>query len=154
MSAASDPTEDEVRALVGHRFPGGRYTIQHWENYLLTECTGAAQLPDKIVHPIALFHVPILGAGTSITELFALGGAAAASGAVGLEGYDWEYHEPLREDVAYRIEGGIVEAERRTTDTGQVYDAVAFQIDLHDGDRHVARITNRWRFRRASAVAT
>jgi hypothetical protein len=136
-----------MRSLVGHRFPGGTYRIEHWENYLLTDSTGTAQLPDGLVHPIALFHVPILGSGTSISELFELGGAADA-GSVGLEGYDWEYHEPLREGVAYRIEGGIVSAERRHTDAGAVYDAVAFQIDLFDGDRHVARVTNRWRFRR------
>ena len=142
-------SEADVRALVGHRFPGGRYRIEHWENFLLTDCTGAGPPVDALVHPIALFHVPILGAGTSITELFELGGAQGA-GSVGLEGYDWEYFAPLREDVEYRIEGGIVEAERRTSDTGQVYDAVAFRIDLHDGDELVARITNRWRFRRAS----
>jgi len=140
-------TEQDVLALVGHRFPGGSYRIEHWENFLLTDCTGADQLPDGIVHPIALFHVPILGARTSITELFVLGGAEGA-GSVGLEGYDWEYHEPLREDVEYRIEGGIISAERRTTEAGKPYDAVAFQIDLFDGDRHVARVTNRWRFRR------
>jgi hypothetical protein len=140
-------TEDEMRALVGHRFPGGTYRIEHWENYLLTDCTGSEQLPDGFVHPIALFHVPILGARTSITELFALGGAEGA-GSVGLEGYDWEYHEPLREDVEYRIEGGIASSERRTAENGSVHDAVAFQIDLYDGARHVARVTNRWRFRR------
>src|SRR5262249_44598448 len=98
-------------------------------------------------HPIALFHVPILGARTSITELFALGGAEGA-GSVGLEGYDWEYREPLREDVEYRVEGGIVSVERRTAETGGPYDGIAFEIDLFDGDRHVARVTNRWRFRR------
>jgi hypothetical protein len=140
-------TEDEMLDLVGHRFPGGTYRIEHWENFLLTDCTGSEQLPDGLVHPIALFHVPILGARTSITELFALGGAEGA-GSVGLEGYDWEYHEPLREDVEYRVEGGIVSAERRVTDDGKSYDAVAFQIDLFDGERHVARVTNRWRFRR------
>ena len=136
-----------MAALVGHRFPGGTYRIEHWENFLLTDCTGSPQLADGLVHPIALFHVPILGAGTSITELFELGGAVGA-GSVGLEGYDWEYHEPLREDVTYRIEGGIVSAERRTADDAKPYDAVAFQIDLFDGDHHVARVTNRWRFRR------
>jgi len=140
-------TEAEMLALVGHRFPGGTYRIEHWENFLLTDSTGAAQLPDGLVHPIALFHVPILGVRTSITELFALGGVSGA-GSVGLEGYDWEYYESLREDVPYRMEGGIVSVERRTAENGQVYDAVAFQIDLFDGDRHVARITNRWRYRR------
>ena len=49
--------------------------MEHWENFLLTECTGAQLLPNGIVHPIALFHVPITGAGTSIAEMFSLGQA-------------------------------------------------------------------------------
>ncbi len=142
-------TEAEMLSLIGHRFPGGRYRIEHWENWLLTDCTGAEQLPDRLVHPIALFHVPILGSGMTITKLFELGQASGA-GSVGLDGYDWEYLQPLREDVDYIIEGGITSVERRTTDTGQVYDAVAFTIELFDGDELAARITNRWRFRRTS----
>jgi hypothetical protein len=35
------PPAEQIRALVGHRFRGGHYTIAHWENFLLTECTGA-----------------------------------------------------------------------------------------------------------------
>ncbi len=66
-------TETELQSLVGHRFAGGRYRIEHWENWLLTDCTGRDPLPDGLVHPIVLFHVPILGVGTSITELFELG---------------------------------------------------------------------------------
>jgi hypothetical protein len=99
------------------------------------------------VHPIALFHVPILGARTSIAEIFALGGAAGA-GSVGLEGYDWEYVRPLREGVEYRMEGGIVSAERTLAPTGAHHDRVAFSIALYDGDDLCARVTNRWVFRR------
>lgn len=142
-------TEAELVGLVGHRFPGGSYTIEHWENWLLTDCTGAPPPEGDLVHPVALFHVPIQGAGTSITELFRLGGAAGP-GSVGLESYDWEYFEPLRENVGYRIEGGIVEAERTVSALGAVVDRVAFRIDLHDGDTVVARVTNRWMFRRTS----
>jgi hypothetical protein len=144
----STPSEAELQALVGHRFRGGTYRIEHWENWLLTDCTGAPPLPDGIVHPIALFHVPILGAGTSITELFVLGRARGA-GSVGLEGYDWEYFAPLREDVEYTIEGGIISAERTVSDQGATVDRIAFQIDLSDGAALVARVTNRWQFRRA-----
>ena len=143
-------TETELLALVGHRFVGGSYRIEHWENFLLTHCTGADPLPDDLVHPIALFHVPILGVGTSITELFELGHARGA-GSVGLEGYDWEYFEPLREDVEYTMSGGISEAERCTNANGAVYDRMAFQIELADGANLVARITNRWRFNRGEA---
>ena len=146
-SHISEPPPD-VRALIGHRFPGSRYKIAHWENWLLTDCTGAAQLGDGLVHPIALFHVPILGSGTSIAEIFALLGVAGP-GSVGLLGYDWEYFVPLREDVEYRCEGGIVAVERRVTGTGQTFDEIAFSVELFDEtDRLAARITNRWKCNR------
>lgn len=142
------PPEDEVMALVGHRFPGGTKTIEHWENWLLTDCTGRDQMPDALVHPIALFHVPIQGAGTSIAELFALGQVEGA-GSVGLDSYDWEYFQPLRENVPYRFEGGVIEVERCQTSKGRVYDRFVFSIGLStlEGDP-VARITNHWRLRR------
>lgn len=152
MADDAMPTDDELAALVGHRFPGGRYTIAHWENWLLTDCTGREPLPDGLVHPVALFHVPILGARTSIAELFALGRASGAGGSVGLLGYDWEYLAPLHEEVPYQVEGGIVEAERVRGDAGSVVDRVAFRIELSDGDGVAARITNRWAFRRTPAA--
>ena len=142
-------TEQEVQSLVGHRFPGGHYRLAHWENWLLTDCTGGAPMPDDLAHPVVLFHAPILGAGTTITELFRLGQASGA-GSVGLESYDWEYFRPLREDVEYRVEGGIVEAERTTSDGGAIVDRVAFEIELHDGGALAARVTNRWKFRRSA----
>ena len=96
-----------------------------------------------------LFHAPILGAGTSIPELFRLGGASGAGGSVGLLGYDWQYEQPIVEEVDYRVEGGIVGAERHVSPTGAVAaDDVAFCIELTHGGALVARVTNRWRFRR------
>jgi hypothetical protein len=146
--AANQFSEAQLDALVGHRFAGGRYRIEHWENFLLTDCTGREPLPDGLVHPIVLFHVPILGVGTSITELFDLGGVAGP-GSVGLEGYDWEYFRPLVEDVEYRMEGGVVSAHRTRGDAGRVIDKFVFEITLFDeSDRTAARITNRWVLRR------
>jgi hypothetical protein len=147
----SDPIMSEVELLdlVGHRFAGGRYRIEHWENWLLTNCTGRDPMPDDLVHPIALFHVPILGVGTSIAELFALG-HAAGPGSVGLESYHWEYFTALREDVEYRMEGSIVAAERTVLAPGGIVDRMAFQIELFNEDQLVARVTNRWQFRRAA----
>lgn len=143
-----------IEHLAGHRFPGGTYTIEHWENWLLTEATGREPMPDDLAHPIHLFHVPIAGAGTSIAELFEL---AAADGPdrVGLDSYDWEWFAPLREGVAYRLEGSITEAERREAD-GRPYDQLVFSIDVLDdsaGDPVVARITNTWHFWRAGGEA-
>lgn len=142
-------SEADLNALVGHCFAGGHYRIEHWENWLLTNCTGRDPMPGDLVHPIALFHVPILGVGTSIAELFALGRAAGA-GSVGLESYDWEYFQALREDVEYRMEGSIIAAERTTSAAGGVVDRVAFQIELFDQRQLVARVINRWLFRRGT----
>ena len=72
------------------------------------------QLPDGAVHPVALFHVPIQGSGMTIADLFALGRVEGA-GSVGLDGYDWEYFEPLRENVVYEVSGRVVDVDSRAT---------------------------------------
>jgi len=145
----ADVDEAEMLALVGHRFPGGTRRIEHWENWLLTDCTGFDQLPDELVHPIALFHVPIQGCGMSIAELFALGRVEGA-GSVGLDGYDWEYFRPLREDIEYRVEGQVTEVERLQTPSGKPFDRFVFVIEMYEGDDLAARVTNHWRLRRAA----
>ncbi|MEK9822519.1 MAG: hypothetical protein VXA40_08355 [Gammaproteobacteria bacterium] len=143
------PAEAEIAALVGHQFPGGRYTIAHWENYLLTECTGAEPMPDDLAHPVALFHVPILGAGTSIAEMFTLGQAESGV-SIGIESYDWEFFHPLREEQPYDITGVITSAERKV-EAKRMFDRIQFQFDLHDDvGTAVARTTVTWHYRRTA----
>ncbi len=147
MSTKPLPSVESIRALVGHRFPGGEYTIAHWENFLLTECTGADPLPDDLAHPVVLFHVPILGARTSIGEMFALGQADSDS-SIGIESYQWDFFKPLREDLTYRVEGEISEADRRENN-GRVQDRIAFRFDLAEPDGSpAARTTITWLYNR------
>ena len=143
-------TDAELAALVGTRFPGGDYTIAHWENALLTDCTERLPMSGDLAHPIVLLHVPIQGVGTSIGELFELGGGDGGAGSVSLLGYDWEYLRPVCERIQYRIEGGIVSAERACDERGKpVHDDIAFSIELFEpGGGLAARVTNRWRFLR------
>jgi hypothetical protein len=149
MTAPALPPVETIRALVGHEFPGGKYTIAHWENFLLTECTGSAPLPGHIAHPVALFHVPILGAGTSIGEMFALGQAESDS-SIGIESYDWEIRQALEEDVEYTISGKVTEADRRTTERGTA-DRIQFRFDLALPDgRPAASSTITWLYRRSA----
>ncbi len=147
MAEATAPPEEEIRALVGHRFPGGTYTIAHWENFLLTECTGAAPLPDDLAHPVALFHMPILGANTSIAEMFALG-QADSDASIGIESYDWEFFQPLKEEHPYRVDAEITEADRRQ-EGKRVFDRIQFRFDLSDAEgKPAARTTITWHYRR------
>lgn len=140
------PAVDEIEALLGYEFPGGRYTIAHWENFLLTECTGAEPLPDGLAHPVALFHVPILGAGTSIAEMFSLGQAEPGV-SVGIESYEWEFYKLLREEVEYEIIGKIIVAERVDKET-QFYDRIQFRFDLKENNEPAASAIVTWRYRR------
>jgi hypothetical protein len=143
------PTAEDIAALVGHEFPGGEYTIAHWENFLLTECTGGEPLPDGLAHPVALFHMPILGAGTSIGEMFALG-QAESDFSIGIESYDWEIFRPLEEEVKYRVDGCVTEADRRESSRGP-YDRIQFRFDLtHPDGKPTARTTITWHYRRSA----
>ena len=150
MTEPTTPPVEEIRALVGHRFPGGHYTIAHWENFLLTECTGAEPLPGDLAHPVALFHVPILGANTSIGEMFALG-QADDDASIGIESYDWEFFKPLREELEYRIDAEITEADRQQAN-GRTFDRIQFRFELKDDTAELAaRTTVTWHYRRRRA---
>lgn len=142
------PAAEDIERLSGHRFPGGHYTVAHWENALLTECTGAELLPGGMVHPVALFHLPITGAGTSIAEMFALG-RAESDLSILIESYDWETFLPLQEDVRYRVDGVIASAERRWNEQGKPYDRIQFRFEVHTpGNALAARTTVTWHYTR------
>lgn len=142
------PAEADIARLRGHSFPGGSYTVAHWENFLLTECTGAALLPDGLVHPVALFHIPIVGAGTSIAEMFALG-QAESDLSIMIESYDWEIFVALREETRYAINGGITSASRCKNEQGNLYDRIQFCFEVHTPDHSLAaRVTITWHYTR------
>ncbi len=148
-SATPAPTDEEIAALVGHRFAGGERKVEHWENWLLTDCTQRPPMSGGLLHPVVLFHVPIQAASTSIGEIFSICGGGAA-GSVTLLGYEWDFLAPLIEDVVYRGDGGIVDANRCRDSSGVIlHDDICFVIELLDPtDRTVARVTTRWRFLR------
>ncbi len=142
------PNIEKIQALRGHEFPGGYYTIAHWENFLLTECTGSEPLPGDLAHPVALFHVPILGAGTSIAEMFDLGQAEGGV-SIGIESYEWEFHQSLKEEVEYFVSGRIITAER-LFENNRTFDRLQFRFDLTLQNEPVATTTVTWRYRRTT----
>ncbi len=144
-------SEAEMRALVGHTFPGGSCEIEHWENFLLTEAVGCEPLPDDLAHPIHLFHVPIAGVGTSIAELFSLA-RSDSDASVTIDYYDWEFAAPLREGIRYAVTGGVTEHERKYMENGPTVDSLTFCMELfEDDDELAARATFRWHFWRFEA---
>ena len=130
-------SEETIKALVGHEFPGGEYTIKHWENFSFSECTGTKPMQDGVVHPSVLFHVPILACGTTITEMMELGHADGYD-SIMIESYDWDMVQPIKEDVAYKGSGKITEASRCTGAAKNTYDRIQFAFELVDPEGKLA----------------
>lgn len=148
MANHSIPAQRHIEALAGYQFPGGHYRIDHWENFLLTACTGAELQPGGLAHPIALFHLPIVGSGTSIAEMFALG-EAESDLSIMIESYDWEFFQALREETDYSVAGTVTSAARCHNDQGNTYDRIQFQFDVsHSSGEPVARSTVTWHYTR------
>ena len=148
MTSHPVPDHASIEAITGHRFPGGSYRIAHWENVLLTGCTGADLLPDGLAHPIALFHLPIAGSGTSIADMFALG-QAESDLSIMIESYDWEFFIPLREELSYHVNGGVTCAERCRGEANNIYDRVQFCFEVFTPSEELAaRSTITWHFTR------
>ena len=142
---------EELEGLVGTRFPGGTFTIERWENTLLSDVMASEPLPDDLAHPGYLFHMPLAGVGVTIADMFRLC-RAESDEAVRAGEYRWDLYRPLRVGSTYRMSGGIVGAERKQGRRGGLMDFVTFQIDVRDdadGER-VATTTSTWILLRSS----
>lgn len=95
-----------------------------------------------------LFHIPIIGAGTSIAEMFALG-QAESDLSIMIESYDWETILPLREEIRYCVSGEITSAQRCQNEQGKLYDRIQFCFEVHTPEETLAaRTTITWHYTR------
>ena len=142
---------EELESLVGTRFPGGTYTIERWENILLSDVMASEPLPDDVAHPAYLFHMPLAGVGVTIADMFRLC-RAESDEAVRAGEYGCDLYRPLRVGSTYRMSGGIVGAERKQRRRGGLMDFVTFQIDVRDDadGEPVATTTSTWILLRSS----
>jgi hypothetical protein len=144
-------TIEQMQDVVGHRFPGGTFTIEAWENVLLSDVMGVEPLPDGIAHPAYLFHAPLAGVGVRVADIFELC-RAESDEAVRAGEYRWVLHEPLRVGATYRMSGGFTGVERKEGRRGGLMDIVSFEIDAHDeAGTLVASTLSSWIFLRSSA---
>jgi hypothetical protein len=144
-------TLEQMREVVGHQFPGGTYTIESWENVLLSNVTGVEPLPDGIAHPAFLFHAPLAGVGVRVADIFELCHAESEE-AVRAGEYRWTLQAPLRVGVTDRMSGGFTGVERKEGRRGGLMDIVSFVIELHDEEGALAATTTAsWIFLRSTS---
>ena len=134
------PPIEEVEAVVGYQFPGGRYTIEHYRNWLTNDVVGAPQPGDDVAHPMFCYYGALNQMGVTLDELFAMVGASADDGPMfGEAGI--ELVRPMRVGQSYDVRGEITKVSRKEGAKTGVFDILAFRLELVDGNGEVAAVS-------------
>ncbi|HWL42005.1 MAG TPA: hypothetical protein VNQ73_03605 [Ilumatobacter sp.] len=137
-----------LESLTGHRFPGGGFAIEPYEDWLMRDVLGAPAGDGTRAHPIWAFAAPQQSMGVTIDEIFELCGSSAADGPM-LGDSSIELAEPLRLGHRYVVSGSIVAASRKRGRTVGTFDVVTFVADTTDAaGAPAARLTNSFVFPR------
>lgn len=138
----------EYHHLVGHRFPGGTYTLPQYLSWLWADAALAEPDPD-VAHPSLGYFVAMQGMGLTIQEIFDLMGATADSGVMFGE-TRLEFGRTLVPGTTYAVEGEIADVERKSGKRAGTFDKMTFVVRVRDRDsgEHVVTNTNTWIFPR------
>jgi hypothetical protein len=137
--------------LIGHRFPGGTYTLADYEAWLwadaVTAPTGGTSVDPSIAYMIGLH-----GGGLSIADIMALLGADADSGVLFGE-VELTFARPLQSSTTYVVQGSILAVERKQGRRAGTFDRVTFEHTIadQDGGAPVASVRHVWIFPRQEA---
>lgn len=141
----------ELEALVGKPFPGGRYTIEPYRHWLFVDAAGGEPTREGVAHPMEAYYGALAGMGLTVDELFALVGASAEDGPMFGEA-TIELLRPLEVGATYGVAGGIVGVTRKEGRRAGVFDIVTFRLELtDDAGRAAAVSTNSFIFPRREA---
>lgn len=143
--------EAALHRVVGHRFPGGTFTIHPHEHWLTCDVVGAEPTLSGVAHPMYVYYAALGGMGIGLDALFALVDADAGDGVMfGEAGI--EVTEPLIVGATYGVRGEITGAVRKSGRRAGVFDIVTFALDVLAGDgAAVATSTNAFVFPRRDA---
>ncbi len=139
--------------LVGHQFPGGRYTLSPHVAWLWADC--AVSEPDPAAaHPSLAYLAAMQGCGVTIQDVFDLMGADADSGVMFGE-ITMDYDGVLVPGETYEFAGGVTSVERKQGRRAGTFDRLTFEISAHrEGERQQRfKITTSWVFPRQEEVA-
>ena len=123
----------DLDALVGHRFPDGRYTLTADENERFRAIVNSPAVAEGTAHPMFGHLATHVGKGTTFAEFAELVGSRFDAGFL-FGGGTLEYFEPIRVDREYAVRGGIASAERHEGRRAGQFDVVATELELIDAE--------------------
>jgi len=134
------PTIESLEELIGHRLPGGSYTIEPYINWLTNDVVLADQPGGDVANPMFCYYGALAAMGISIDDMFALAGATADDGPMfGEAGI--ELSRPLTVGATYAVSGEITGAVRKEGKKTGVFDIVTFRIELNEPDGELAAVS-------------
>lgn len=140
--------EQALQEIVGTRFPGGKFTIEPYEHWLMCDAVGAEPVRSGVANPMYVYYGALGGMGITLDELFAMVGATADDGVMFGEA-KIESSQPLQIGSSYSVSGGITDIVRKSGKRAGVFDIVTFALDVTDDARApVGRSTNSFVFPR------
>lgn len=133
-------TIEELEALVGTSFPGGTYTIEPHEHWLMTDAFGAVPSRTGTAHPMYAYYGALAGMGMSVDDLFVRVGATADDGPMfGEAGI--EVLKPLQIGATYTVTGAFESVQRKEGRKAGVFDIVGFRLELRDAEGELAAVS-------------
>jgi hypothetical protein len=137
--------------LVGHRFPGGRYTLHSYLCWLWADAVETE--PDAAVaHPSLGYFLAMKGLGVSIQEVFRMLDADDDSGVLMGE-VELEFDAPLVPGASYDCQARIAGVDRKRGARTGPFDRLLldFRVSQADSGEPVLGCTAAWIFPRAEA---
>ena len=143
--------KSDYRHLIGHRFPGGSYTLPGYLAWLWADAACATPHAG-VAHPSLGYFVAMQGVGVTIQDIFDLMDASADSGVMFGE-TELEFAGTLEPDATYDVEGEISHVERKSGKRAGTFDKLTFVIRATDriSGEPVVTNTNTWIFPRKDA---
>lgn len=119
---------------VGRRFPGGRFRLEPWLNWLVCDAVSAPPPTGRVAHPLMPWVACTLAMGVTWHELFAWFGSNADDGPM-FGQHRTVFHEDMLVDQEYEVSGQITAVQRKSGRSLGVFDLVAYEFELRDGQR-------------------
>jgi hypothetical protein len=143
---------EDVEELIGRELPGGHFTLEGYEDWLMRDVVLAPPAYGPVLHPLSIFSVLQRSIGMTLGDFFALCGATADQGPM-LGETRIEILTPLRIDHEYAVRAAITDVQRKVGKTAGVIDIVWLTMECLDGGPDVvARMVNSYIFRRGDAA--
>ena len=142
---------ETVEATIGHQLPGGSFTVEPYQDWLMRDVALSPTSFDGPLHPLWAFAGTQGAMGVTIEGLFAIVSASSEDGPM-LGESDIEIIRPLTIGETFKVRAQITDVVRKSGKRAGTFDIVTVVMAAHDASGEpVARLTNSYVFPRREA---